>query len=272
MRKVAHGAPFQRYACFTNTRARLVRKCDSVYRQMLFSVQSQKIGGVAVIRCEGRLVVSEGVRLLQEEVEKHTLETKKYLLDLGAVSYVDSGGLGAMVRLRGTLRAHRGDLKLCRVSPFVQNVLRATNLHGVFCSHSTEAEALAEFARPARVEEHAWSSNTKVLCIDPSSDVLAYMTEVLKGAGFEVKTARYLSDATTLAGVMKPRMIVCGPGVQASGPVFEKFRRVDPKVQLLLVSEDFNSFDACDAGRDLVHRVNELLRTNPDQRASPGAP
>jgi hypothetical protein len=42
---------------------------------MLFSVQSQKIGGVAVIRCEGRLVVSEGVRLLQEEVEKHTLET-----------------------------------------------------------------------------------------------------------------------------------------------------------------------------------------------------
>jgi len=111
-----------------------------------------------------------------------------------------------------------------------------------------------------------------VLCVDPSSDLLAYMTEVLKGAGFEVKTARYLSDATTLAGVMKPRMIVCGPAVQASGPAFEKFRRVDPKVQLLLLSEDFNSFDACDAGRDLVHRVNELLRPNPDLPASPGAP
>jgi anti-anti-sigma regulatory factor len=57
---------------------------------MIFSAQSQRVAGVAVIHCEGRLVVSEGVRLLQEEVEKHTLETKKYLLDLGAVSYVDS--------------------------------------------------------------------------------------------------------------------------------------------------------------------------------------
>jgi hypothetical protein len=40
---------------------------------------------------------------------------------------------------------------------------------------------------------------------------------------------------------------------------------------LLLLSEDFNSFDACDAARDLVHRVNQLLRTNPDLPASPGA-
>jgi anti-anti-sigma factor len=238
---------------------------------MLFSVTSQRVGGVAVIRCGGRLVVSEGVRLLQEEVEKHSLETKKYLLDLGAVSYVDSGGLGAMVRLQGTLRAHRGDLKLCRVSPFVQTVLRATNLHGVFCSYATEAEALAEFARPARVEAHAWSSNTKVLCIDPSSDLLAYMTEVLKRAGFEVKTARYFSDAATLAGVMKPRVIVCGPGVESSGAAFEKFRRVNPNVQMLMLPADFQTFDACDAGLDLVHRVNELLRPNPELPAAPGA-
>src|ERR1700736_1986283 len=136
---------------------------------MLFSVHSEKVGGVAVIHCQGRLVVSEGVRALQEEVEKHTLETKKYVLDLGAVSYVDSGGLGALVRLMGTLRAHRGDLKLCQVSPFVQNVLRATNLHGLFCIHDTEKEALEDFAkRTAAVEPHAGLSNTNVLCFDPS--------------------------------------------------------------------------------------------------------
>jgi|tagenome__1003787_1003787.scaffolds.fasta_scaffold20947505_3 anti-sigma B factor antagonist len=232
---------------------------------MIFSVQSQRVAGVAVIRCEGRLVVSEGVRLLQEEVEKHTLETKKYLLDLGAVSYVDSGGLGAMVRLLGTLRAHRGDLKLCRVSPFVQNVLRATNLHGVFCSYETEAAALVEFARgPAQVQAHAWSSNTKVLCVDPSSDLLAYMTEVLKQAGFEVKTTRYLTDATTLAGVMKPRIIVCGPGMQASGPAFERFRRADSNVPLLMLPADFQTLAACDAGMGLVQRVNELLAGSGD--------
>lgn len=227
---------------------------------MQFVVQSQKVGGVAVIHCEGRLVVSDGVRALQEEVEKHSLETKKYVLDLGAVSYLDSGGLGALVRLVGTLRAHRGDLKLCQVSPFVQNVLRATNLHGVFCIYDTEKDALADFAQRPAVEPQAWSSNTRVLCIDPSSDLLAYMTVVLKRAGFEVKTTRYLADAATLLCAMKPRVIVCGPGVQSSSPAFEKFHHLDPHVQFLLLPADFHTFDASDAGLDLVNRVNELLQ------------
>jgi len=229
---------------------------------MLFVVQSQRVGGVAVIHCQGRLVVSDAVRTLQEEVEKHSLETKKYVLDLSGVSYLDSGALGALVRLVGTLRAHGGDLKLCQVSPFVQNVFRATNLHGVFCIHDTEKDALADFARrPAPIEPDAWSSNTRILCIDPSSDFLAYMTVVLKRAGFEVKTTRYLADAATLLCAMKPRVIVCGPGVQSNSPAFEKFHDLDPHVQFLLLPGDFYGLDASDAGLDLVSRVNELLQT-----------
>jgi anti-sigma B factor antagonist len=229
---------------------------------MLFVVQSQRVGGVAVIHCQGRLVVSDAVRTLQEEVEKHSLETKKYVLDLGGVSYLDSGALGALVRLVGTLRAHGGDLKLCQVSPFVQNVFRATNLHGVFCIHDTEKDALADFARrPVPIEPDAWSSNTRILCIDPSSDFLAYMTVVLKRAGFEVKTTRYLADAATLLCAMKPRVIVCGPGVQSNSPAFEKFHDLDPHVQFLVLPGDFYGLDASDAGLDLVSRVNELLQT-----------
>ena len=240
--------------------AQIFRKCDRFYRQMQFSVKSQKVGGVAVVHCEGRLVVRDAVRTLQEEIEKHSLETKKYILDLGAVSYVDSGALGALVRLMGTLRAHYGDLKLCRVSPFVQNVFRATNLQGVFCIYGTEGEALADFARaPAPAEPQAPSSNKKVLCIDPSSDFLAYTTVVLRRAGFEVKTTRYLADAATLLCAMKPHVIVCGPGVQTSSPVFGNFRRLNPHTQWLLLPPDFHTLDATAAGLDLVNRVKELL-------------
>ena len=228
---------------------------------MRLTLQSQRIAGVAVIRCQGRIVVGEEVRSLQEEVEKHHLETKKYVLQLGEVSYVDSGGLGALVRLVGTLRAHRGDLKLCQVSPFVQNVLQATNLLGVFPIYSTEQEALASFAqRPAPREEHSWSANTKVLCIDPSSDLLAFMTAVLKRAGFEVKTTRYLADASTLITTMKPRVVVCGPGVQSTTPAFDNFRRLAHNTQFLLLPSDFHTSDASDAGLDLVNRLQSLLQ------------
>jgi anti-anti-sigma factor len=230
---------------------------------MYLTLQSQRIAGVAIIRCQGRIVVGEEVRLLQEEVEKHNLETKKYVLQLGEVSYVDSGGLGALVRLAGTLRAHHGDLKLCQVSPFVQTVLKATNLLGLFPVYSTEQEALASFTqRPAPREEHAWSAtNVKVLCIDPSSDLLAYMTAILSRAGFEVKTSRYLADASTLLTTMKPRAVICGPGVQSASPAFEKFRRLDSRVQFLLLPADFHTSDASDAGLDLVKRLQSLLQT-----------
>jgi anti-anti-sigma factor len=227
---------------------------------MNLSLQSQRVSGVAVIRCQGRIVVGEEVRSLQEEVEKHNLETKKYVLQLGEVSYVDSGGLGALVRLAGTLRAHRGDLKLCQVSPFVQSVLQATNLLGVFPLYSTEQEALASYAQcPAPCEEYSWSAHTKVLCVDPSSDLLAYMAAVLKRAGFEVKTTRYLADASTLLTAVKPRAVICGPGVQPGTPAFEKFRRLDPCAQFLILPADFHTSEASDASLDLVKRLQSLL-------------
>jgi anti-sigma B factor antagonist len=228
---------------------------------MHLSLQSTLIAGVAVIRCHGRIVVGDEVRSLQQEVEKHRLETKKYVLQLAEVSYVDSGGLGALVRLAGMLRAHHGDVKVCQVSPFVLNVLKATNLVGVFPIYSTEQEALASFAqRPAPRQEHAWSANTKVLCIDPSSDLLAYMAAVLKPAGFEVKTTCYLADASTLLTAMKPRAVICGPGVQSATAAFEKFRRLDPRIQFLMLPSDFHTSDASNAGLDLVTRLQSLLK------------
>jgi anti-anti-sigma factor len=228
---------------------------------MPLTLQSQCIAGVAVIHCQGRIVVGTEAGLLQEEVEKHRLETQKYVLQLAEVNYLDSGGLGALVRLVGMLRAHHGDLKLCEVSPFVQNVLKATNLLSVFSVYATEREALASFTqRPAPREGHSWTANTKVLCVDPSSDLLAYMTAVLKPAGFEVKSARYLADAATLLTAMKPRAVVCGPGVQSATPAFEKFRRLDPRIVFLQLPSDFQTSDASDAGCDLINRLQSLLQ------------
>jgi hypothetical protein len=86
------------------------------------------------------------------------------------------------------------------------------------------------------------------------------MTAVLKRAGIEVRTTRYLADASTLVGARKPGVIVCGPGVQARSPAFEKFHQVHSRVQFLLLPADFHTLDASDAGLDLVNRVNALLQ------------
>jgi len=228
---------------------------------MNLTVHSQCTAGVALIRCQGRIVVGKEVELLQQEVEKHRLETQKYVLQLAEVSYLDSGGLGALVRLVGMLRAHRGDLKLCEVSPFVQSVLKATNLLPVFSIYLTEREALASFAKGSSpLEAHSWTANSKVLCVDPSGDLLAFMSAILKPAGFEVRSTRYLADAATLLTAMKPRAVICGPGVQSATPAFEKFRRLDPHTPFLQLPPGFHAADASDAGIDLIKQLQSLLQ------------
>jgi anti-anti-sigma factor len=223
--------------------------------------QSQKIGDVVVIRCDGRIVAGDEVRTLLLEIERFRLETNKFVLQLAAVAYIDSGGLGAIVRLLGTLRATRGDLKLCRLSPFVMQTFAATNLHGLFHTYGEESEAIAAFSKrhPAPAPG-ATASRPKVICIDSSSDLLAYLSALLKRCDYEVYTAKFLMDAAILVKTMRPRLAICGPTTRASPAAFEKFRHADPEMQILLLSSDFHATDAGQAGLDLVEQVRSLLK------------
>jgi anti-sigma B factor antagonist len=148
---------------------------------MKLTCRSQKIGEVVVIRCEGRIVAGEEVHSLRLEIDKFQLETKKFILQLTDVAYIDSGGLGAIVRLLATLRSARGDLKLCQLSPIVQQTLQSTNLKGLFHTYGTEREAIAAFSgRHPSVASAAAASSSKLICIDSSSDLLAYLSALLK--------------------------------------------------------------------------------------------
>lgn len=223
---------------------------------------SQRIHGVVVVRCSGRIVAGEEVRALLSAVDKFLLETKKFVLQLADVAYVDSGGLGAMVRLLGTLRAARGDLKLCELSSFLQQVFEATNLIGVFHTYGSEAEAIAAFSKHANAPIAAPASlRQKVICIDGSGDLLAFLSALLKRSGYEVYTTKYLSDATTLVNCTHPNLAICGPTTQASTMAFEKFREANPKLRILLLPSDFHGTEAGQAGSKLTEQIQAIFNT-----------
>jgi anti-sigma B factor antagonist len=224
------------------------------------TVQGENVGDVVVLRCQGRIVSGEAARLLQSEVEALTRETKKVILQLAEVSYIDSGGLGALVRLRGVLQAARGDLKLCQLSSFVTQVLQATNLLSVFHSYASEKDAIAAFsARPQIVKETFDASSNRVVCLDPSLDLLAYLKALLKRSGYHVFTTQYPSDAVTLAAGARSSIVICGPGARAHETVMAKFHQSASKVQVLHLPADFSTSDADRAGPELVNRVRSLL-------------
>jgi anti-sigma B factor antagonist len=70
---------------------------------------------------------------------------KKLLLSLRDVEYVDSAGLGELVKTHTTLERQGGRLKIVNLSQKVQDLFELTGLHKVFDVHENEANAIQSF-------------------------------------------------------------------------------------------------------------------------------
>jgi len=63
------------------------------------------------------------------------------IIDLGAVRFIDSSGLGALVSGFKNASAREGSLKLCSLQPQVRSMFELTRLHRVFEIYTTAEEA-----------------------------------------------------------------------------------------------------------------------------------
>jgi anti-anti-sigma factor len=97
----------------------------------MLSIDVEKTGDVAVVRCVGRIVRGAGVRTLKNAVlsEKNI---RIVVIDLSDVETVDAGGLTALLSLQQWARDRNVQLKLVNPSHFVNEVLTRTGLNRVF--------------------------------------------------------------------------------------------------------------------------------------------
>lgn len=107
----------------------------------------RRVGNVAVIDISGKITHGEGNLRLREMV--HDLlgkDNKKILLNLGEVHYVDSSGMGELVRIYTTIRNQGGEVRLVNPSARVSGLLQMTRLNAVFQIEHTEAAGVASFS------------------------------------------------------------------------------------------------------------------------------
>lgn len=107
-------------------------------------------GDVTILDLHGRLVAADGDEELREAVDRVVrLGSRKVLLNLQAVPYIDSGGLGVMVSKYISLLRRDGRLKLCNLGPRAAHVLAITKLLTVFETFGSEADAVKSFTADA---------------------------------------------------------------------------------------------------------------------------
>lgn len=110
-------------------------------------LEERSTGDVIVLRVSGDITLNKGGDVLLKDKINSLLQQgrKKLLLDLGAVSYVDSAGLGQLVHVHTTTANMGGQLKLLNISKRLTDLLVVTKLATVFDSYENEAEALDSF-------------------------------------------------------------------------------------------------------------------------------
>jgi anti-sigma B factor antagonist len=106
----------------------------------------RQVGNVAVIDVTGRITLGEGNVMLREIVWDLLAKGQtRVVLNLAEVQYVDSSGLGELVKTHSTLRNQAGQLKLANLNKRVRDLLQTTRLSAVFDTYNDEASAITSF-------------------------------------------------------------------------------------------------------------------------------
>jgi anti-sigma B factor antagonist len=109
-------------------------------------IDERTIGDVVVLDIKGRVQLGEGDEMLKDKVNSLLNQgRKKIILNLADVPYIDSAGLGEIVRTYTTVSRQGGKLKLLNLTKRIQDLLAITKLLTVFETYESEPDAIKSF-------------------------------------------------------------------------------------------------------------------------------
>lgn len=117
---------------------------------MTMKASTRQTDGITIVDLSGRITLGEGSVILRDIVRDLLGKgTKRILLNLGDVTYIDSSGIGELVSAFTSVRNQGGELKLLNLTKKVHDLLQITKLYTVFDVHDDEAKAITSFGKAA---------------------------------------------------------------------------------------------------------------------------
>jgi anti-sigma B factor antagonist len=110
------------------------------------------VGGLTILDLNGKLTIGEGAQLLKDKIQSLVFQSRTQLIvNLAAVPYIDSGGLGQLVTCYTTLAKAGGRLTLLNVNKRNHDLLSITKLVTIFDTFDSEPEAVESYGATTRV-------------------------------------------------------------------------------------------------------------------------
>jgi len=115
-------------------------------------IEQRASGDVVILDIKGKITLGEGDELLKDKVNSLVNQGhKKIVLNLAGVPYIDSAGLGEVVRTYTTVSRQGGSLKLLNLTKRITDLLSITKLLTVFETFDSESDAVRSFSASAKV-------------------------------------------------------------------------------------------------------------------------
>ena len=227
-------------------------------RGLQLHLDSRPVGNVLVIQCDGRIVAGAEVSALHFCVGNALPTYPEIILQLDHVGFVDSSGLGALVRLVSMARSKGGDLKLCGLQEHVRKALEVTNLLSLFETYDSMAEGImAAYLGSRYSKAKSGDPQFRMLCVYDTVDVRTFLTEVLCRAGYNALATATVGDAKILLKATGAKLVILGAHMQTEHgkPARKILEEIDPCVSLLVLDEHFSQDDPADAAAKLLQSI-----------------
>jgi anti-sigma B factor antagonist len=109
-------------------------------------IHHRKTGDVLLLDLAGSLTVGVNEQSFRQALlDLLSGEQNRVLLNLGGVEFIDSSGIGALVKTYTTVTNRGGKLKLLSPNKRIRETLKITGLLGVFEIFEDENSAVASF-------------------------------------------------------------------------------------------------------------------------------
>ncbi len=226
---------------------------------MSLQIEERFCGTVFIIQCTGRIVYGEELNALEATFDRVIREFRRIVVNVGGVTRLDSSGMGLLVRYSANLSKRGGDLRLAAPPPFVTEVLEITLLNDVLPCSPTEQEVVVSFLHQSLASDSQGQPGRRVLVVDRSRDLGAFVRAVLTQHGYEVHSASLVADAKILLQVHPVDYIVVGHGTpqMPSEQVLAALKNLAPRATALQLTKEFRSFDAHQAAEVLLEMFQE---------------
>ena len=110
-------------------------------------IEERVVNNVTVLDLKGKMTLGEGDELLRDKINSLLQQDRKQVvLNLAAVPYIDSAGLGEIVRTYTTVSRQGGKLKLVNLTKRITDLLSITKLLTVFETFDSEQDAIRSFS------------------------------------------------------------------------------------------------------------------------------